>query len=162
MDFLNRTRSTNRRKVQGSLIRNLHLAHQNLAEGAARWSPSGARGQAVQTAVGTAARNTERSLDSVPNVTEYPTKMSTQINWEGRRRPDRTSPALTITGPLRSQIVKEKVEATPESKAMRGDMGWRKEAVTEATNAALEGGVSKGKVRKIVRKYTPKKSRRQR
>jgi len=159
MDFLNRTRGTDRRKVQGSLIRNLHLAHQNLAEGAARWNPQSSRGSAVASATANAALTAEHGLDSAPNTLRKPNTMSALLKPE---RSERSDPGMRVKGTLRAQRVSQAVEATPESKAMRGDMGWRKEAATESINAALEGGVSKGKVRKIVKKYTPKKSRRQR
>lgn len=159
MDFLNRTRGTDRRKVQGSLITNLHLAHQNLAAGAAKWNPQSPRGSAVASATANAALTAEHGLASAPNTLRQPNTMSALLKPE---RSERSDPGMKVKGTLRGQRVSQAVEATPESKAMRGDMDWRQEAVKDATNAALEGGVRKGKVRKISKKYTAKKTRRQR
>jgi hypothetical protein len=157
MDFWNRTRSADRRKVQGKLIQNLHLANQLVNVGNERWSPSGARGQAVQTSMGTAALAAEQGIDSVPNRLSTPKTMSAFLKPE---RASRTDPGMKVVGTLKSQLVSKAVE--PHVKAMDGDKSWRHEAQNEATKAALEGGVRKGTVRRINKKYTPKKTRRQR
>lgn len=154
---MNRTRGADRRKVQGTLIQNLHLANQQLQAGKQKWSPSGARGQAVQTSMGTAALTAEQGIDSAPNRLSTPTTMSAFLKPE---RASRTDPGMKVAGTLKSQLVSKAAE--PHVKAMSGDMEWRHEAQNEATKAALEGGVRKGTVRRINKKYTPKKTRRQR